>query len=189
MDAPIDHIKGSVFMVTANQLTPYKKAVDYEITESIKAELSTTKRNRHPFYLTSAEFDKVLRWKLRSQYGRQMELRKFNTEETIKALTSLAFSLTHSDPDYELELKLGILCLLKGVGVPVASAILALSYPEKYTVIDYRVWRQIFGENKGTFTISDYKKYLQRVTELAGELGWTVQEVDQAIWEYDRVNS
>lgn len=176
-------------MVTASQLVPFKKAVDYEITESIKAELSTALQSRHPFYLTSAEFDKVLRWKLRSQYCRQMELRKSNTEETIKTLTSLAFSLTHSDPDNGLDLKLGILCLLKGVGVPVASAILALSYPEKYTVIDYRVWRQVFGENKGTFSISDYKKYLQRVRELAIELGWKVQEVDQAIWGYDRVNS
>lgn len=176
-------------MITANQIAPYKAVINYDNTEEIKAELLIAQQCRQPFYLTYGEFDKILKWKLRSQYGRQKELRKANTIETIKLLTRLAFSISHSDPDYEIELKINILCLLKGVGVPVASAILALNYPEKYTVIDYRVWRQVFDEDKSSFSISDYRKYLKEVKRLADELHWTVQEADMAIWEYDRANN
>lgn len=73
--------------------------------------------------------------------------------------------------------------------MPVASAVLALVFPEKYAVIDVRVWRQIFGEEKTTFTLADYQRYLPEVKRLASELGWTVQEVDLAIWDYDRVHN
>lgn len=176
-------------MLKAEQLIPYRKAIDYEETEIIKSELSKAKAKRHPFYLTPEEFNKILKWKLRSQYGRQKEIRKANTDELIKAVTELAFQLTHPDSDIEVELKIGVLCLLKGVGVPVASSILALIFPEKYTVIDFRVWRQMFGELKNTFTINDYKRYLNEVEKIAVELGWSIQEVDLAIWEYDRVNN
>lgn len=75
------------------------------------------------------------------------------------------------------------------VSVPVASAILALVFPEKYAVIDFRVWRQVFDEERTTFSVSDYKRYLHEIQRLAHELGWQVQEVDFAIWEYDRRNS
>lgn len=75
-----------------------------------------------------------------------------------------------------------------GVGVPVASAVLALVFPEKYAVIDFRGWRQVFGEERTTFSVSDYRRYLREIRRLALELEWCVQEVDLAIWEYDRIN-
>ena len=98
----------------------------------------------------------------------------------------MALTITHPDPGYELELRVGLLCTLRGVGVPVASAILALVYPEEYGVIDFRVWRQVFGEERSMFSISDYKRYLHEIHKLAKELAWTVQEVDLAIWGYDK---
>lgn len=67
-----------------------------------------------------------------------------------------------------------------------ASAILALVFPEQYAVIDFRGWRQIFGEAKRTFSVADYKRHLREVKRLAVKLGWLVQEIDLAIWEYDR---
>ena len=55
-------------MITANQIAPYKVSVDNEKTEEIKSELLKAQQYRQPFYLTSDEFDKILKWKLRSQY-------------------------------------------------------------------------------------------------------------------------
>ena len=107
----------------------------------------------------------------------------------IRTVTSAAFSVAHPDEEYGIELRVGILCALRGVGVPVASAVLALVFPEKYAVIDFRGWRQIFEEEKTTFSIPDYKKYLREVRRLADELVWSVQEVDLAIWGYDQVNN
>jgi len=139
-------------------------------------------------YLTLDELDRVLQWKLRGQHGRQRERRKANTEDVIRVVTGAALSIEHPDEDYEIELRLGILCTLRGVGVPVASAILALVFPERYAVIDFRGWRQVFGEERTTFSVSDYKRYLREIRRLSLELGWPVQEVDLAIWEYDRIN-
>ena len=176
-------------MIVATQLIPYRTSSDdYDLTEHLKAQFARLRCERYPLYLTSQEFDEILRWKLRGQYGRQQERRKANTEDVIRIVTGAALSITHPDQDYETELRLNLLCSLRGVGVPVASAILALVFPEKYAVIDFRGWRQIFGEERTTFSTTDYKRYLQEIKRLAIELGWTVQEVDLAIWEYDRVN-
>ena len=176
-------------MIAATQLVPYRTSSDdYGLTEDLKAQFARLRDERHPLYLTSEEFDKILHWKLRGQYGRQQERRRANTEEVIRTVTGAALSIIHPDEDYETELRLNILCSIRGVGVPVASAILALVFPEKYAVIDFRGWRQIFDEERTTFSIPDYKRYLREIKRLAVELGWPVQEVDLAIWEYDRVN-
>lgn len=176
-------------MIVATQLIPHRTSSDdYGFTERLKAQFARLRCERRPPYLTSEEFDEILRWKLRGQYGRQRERRRANTEDLLQTVTGAALSITHCDEDYETELRLNILCSIRGVGVPVASAILALVFPEKYAVIDFRGWRQIFGEVRTTFSISDYKRYLCEIKRLAVELGWPVQEVDLAIWEYDRVN-
>ncbi len=88
--------------------------------------------------------------------------------------------------DCELELRVNALCLLRGVSVPVASAMLALVYPDEYAVIDFRGWRQVFGEERQVFQTRDYKEYMREIRRLAKELGWTPQRVDHVIWEYDR---
>lgn len=176
-------------MITAVQLIPYRTSSDdYALTEQLKAHFAQMKQERYPMYLTLDEFDRVLRWKLRGQYGRQRERRAANTDEVVRVVTEAALSIEHPDNDYEIELRFGILCTLRGVGVPVASTILALVFPERYTVIDFRGWRQVFGEARRTFSVSDYKRYLREIQKLAQALGWNVQEVDLAIWEYDRIN-
>ena len=176
-------------MITASQLVAYRSSSDdYQLTEHLKARFAQLRRERSPLYLTCEEFDEILHWKLRGQYGRLREKREANTEDVIQAVTATALTITHPDEEYEIELRVGILCALRGVGVPVASAVLALIFPEKYAVIDFRGWRQVFGEKKTTFSIANYKKYLRKIRQLADELGWPVQEVDLAIWEYDRVN-
>lgn len=154
-------------------------------TEDMKAWLNQLKDQRHPFYLGLEEFNQVLEWKLGQQFGRQRTRRCKNTDTIVRNITKLAFEIHHEDEDYEIELRFGILCSLRGVAVPVASALLALALPEKYTVVDFRVWRQIFDENKTTFTVGDYKKYYRRLQPIAAELGCSVQEADHAIWEYD----
>jgi hypothetical protein len=56
-------------------------------------------------------------------------------DSLIEQVTLFAFSVHHHDEKYKTELKIKALSLLKGVEVPVASAILALCYPEDYCVL------------------------------------------------------
>ena len=174
-------------MINADVIRAYRRtAADFDETEHLKEHLHLLKQVRSPFYLDLDDFDRILRWKLRQQYARQKSLRSKNTEDIIRDITCLAFNISHEDEDYELELRLRLLTALRGVEIPVASAVLALCYPEQYAVIDFRVWRQMFGVEKRNFSINDYKRYLKEIKRLAAELGWLPQEVDLAIWEYDR---
>ena len=175
-----------IVMIDSEVIKPYRTtAVDFNETQELKQHLHSLMQTRNPFYLDRNDFDRILRWKLRQQYGRQKDLRTKNTGEIIKRLTSLALNISHEDKDYELELRLKLLTALRGVEIPVASAIVALCFPDQYAVIDFRGWRQVFGMEKRYFTLNDYKRYLKEIKRLAGELGWLPQEVDLAIWEYD----
>ncbi len=177
-------------MITASQIADRRAvASDYPETERLKSYFATVRRERDPFYLNLTEFDDVLRWKLRGQYGRQQLWRHGNNEEIVRAVTGTALSIHHEDQDYELELRTAILCALRGVGVPVASAVLALVFPEDYCVVDFRGWRQVFGEERRQFGIAEYKRYLREIRRLARDLGWPAQEVDLAVWAYDMRHS
>src|SRR2546425_3012498 len=118
-------------MITAAQIKDLREAAkDFEKTKLLKEKLARLRQERQPLFLTAGEFDEILIWKLDTQYGRQKAHRAQNTDGIIRAVTSLALNITHDDEDYELELRTGILGSLRGVAVPVASAVLTLIYPE-----------------------------------------------------------
>lgn len=102
-------------MITVAQITSVSLAgSDYDEAERLKAKFAQLRRERRPFYLTKSEFDEILKWKLDRQFGRQSKSRAINTEEVISSVTGLAFTITHSDKDYERELRISLLCALKG---------------------------------------------------------------------------
>ena len=173
-------------MITADQIKGLRRTYVDDELQTLLAGFANIRATRQPLFLTLVELDAILHWKLRTQYARQQRWRQANTQEVVRAVTGVALTITLPDPGYELELRVGLLCTLRGVGVPVASAILTLIYPEEYGVIDFRVWRQVFSEERSMFSISDYKRYLHEIHKLAKELAWTVQEVDLAIWGYDK---
>ena len=174
-------------MITANQIRPLlRAAVDRQVADDLEAHVQGLRARREPLSLGVEDLDRILTWKLRGQYGRQQKLRAENTEGVVRAMTGTAFAIQHENPEYEIELKVNVLCALRGVGVPVASAILAIVEPVQYGVIDFRGWRQMFGEKKTNFSVADYKRYMAELRRLAQELRWRVRDVDEAIWEFDR---
>lgn len=176
-------------MITAGTLKSYRdKASDYEGTKQLESYFAMLRKKRIPLYLTGEDFDKILKWKLRGQYGRQFQRRQGNTEETIKRVTELGLNICHEDKDYELEIGLKILTALRGVGIPVASAILAIVYPEEYAVIDRLNWCVLYDKDRASFTANQYKKYLSKIKSFAEALKWYPQEVDLAIWAYAERN-
>jgi len=173
--------------ITPAQFIPYRNNYDdYEETQQLLTSFQTLRTNRHPFYLNEQEFERILRWKLRGQYGRGTEVRRHNTDHIIRTISETVFRIQHENDDYETKMRISMLSTIPGVSIPVASAVLTLVEPTRYTVIDFRVWRQMFDEDKRIFSYSDYARYRSRVMLFAGELQWTPQEVDAAIWEYDR---
>ncbi len=174
-------------MIKADEVRHLRTASpDYAETEGLKAEFGRCREVRNPFFLTGDELDGVFRWKLRSQYGRPATHRARNSEAAYRAVTESVFKIVGPDFEYECAVRLGLLVALPGVGVPVASAVLALTEPQRYCVIDFRGWRTVFGEERRAFSIKDYLRYRTEVARIAADLGWPIQEADLAIWEYDR---
>ena len=61
---------------------------------------------------------------------------------------------------------------IQGVGIGVASAVLALSRSQTTMAsVDDRVWKVIYGEDKESFGLSDYHRYLEDLLAGAAQLG------------------
>ena len=160
-------------------------ARDYAETERLKADLRDLRRSRRPFHLNRGELDRIFMWKLERQNGRQVAVRDATPDAMSEVVTRAAFEIDDAGSDMEADVRIGLLAALPGVGVPVASAILALNDPDHYCVIDFRGWRAAFGERRSSFSNAQYLDYRRAMSLLGRELGWPVQEVDLAVWAHD----
>ena len=77
---------------------------------------------------------------------------------------------------------IAVLCGLSGVGVPMASAILTVIDPERFTVIDIRALETL-GVFKPLPTIDDYLQYLDFCRGTARERRVALRHLDQALWQ------
>src|SRR5665213_2752581 len=177
-------------MITLRNIRSVKQAgVTWKQVESVKAQLVGRTAHRDPYYLTREDLEPILTYKLRTQRGRTEHHRKGWTEERVRAVTSGAFGLRLEDVDLESRARAAILTSLSGVGIAVASAILALVEPDRYGIIDFRNWRQLFPSARRTFSIDNYCEYMAKLRDLSDQLQWPVQRVEWCIWEYDRTTN
>lgn len=165
-----------------------RQGKDWNEAEKIKSDLEKLKKHRQPFFLDPVDLAPVMRYKLREQERRSTKHRERWTTEFVAAVTRAAFSIRLENRETEAAVRVGILSVLPGVGIPVASAILALTEPEKYAIVDFRVWRQLFGTEKRSFASTDYIVYMRRIWQLAEELRWPPQIVDWCIWRQGHVD-
>jgi thermostable 8-oxoguanine DNA glycosylase len=149
-------------------------------TAALVRELRHVRRVRQ---FSRAEFLKMCRWKS----PRAMRHYELNSPATIRSKSREV--LTSRDERHRLEL----LTSLKGVSVPTASAILTLIDPERYGVIDIRVWQLLFRIGSVTrkpagtgFRFADWHEYLAILRHHARALGVPVRRVELALFEYHR---
>ena len=112
-----------------------------------------------------------------------------NTEAEIRQASAQAFATI--SPEEAVR----ILTTLKGVGVPVASAVLAWCFPKRWAVIDRRSWNALasYGllpsvrESQTTEEkIRDYGKYMEEVWRICDATGWQPQRVDRWLYAFDK---
>jgi multidrug efflux pump subunit AcrB len=131
-------------------------------------------------FLTKTDLRMVAKWKA----PRAIRHIERNTPAMVKKLTSEAFATTNE------KAKLEILDKLKGVSVPMASAILMLTDPKRYPVIDIRTWQilHIMGEvaenTKGTgLRSSQWETYLSIVRHYAKKYKVTARDIDRTLFQ------
>jgi hypothetical protein len=125
-------------------------------------------------FLTKKQLYKVARWKT----PRVSKIVKSNSDAIVRGITT--FALKTSNEKY----KIRILCTLDGIGIPRASAILAMSNPQKYGVIDINAWYALTGEKKQSFNDDDWIWYLEQIRKLARKHRKTPRQIDMALMKY-----
>jgi thermostable 8-oxoguanine DNA glycosylase len=138
-------------------------------------------------FLTLAELVEIGRWKLDRLFAPKHErAHRSNAEDLVTAVTQVAFGLDDV-------MAVTLLAVLKGVGVPVASAVLAVVFPEKFGVIDQHAWKALHSlglvaaRRKGdSFTPGEYGIYMQEVRKLAAQHDMTPRRIDLALYWYDK---
>lgn len=141
--------------------------------------IATLKGVKLRWYLTRDEFIKIGLWKS----PRPKKLYLQNTEEDVVAITKRAFT-TNS----EIE-KIVYLTRLKGVKIPAASAILTLTDPQNYGVIDIRVWQVFYlydivkNNPKGLdFDANDRMDYLSELRKYAEIFHTSVRNIERILF-------
>lgn len=155
---------------------------EYDDTRPLIAALSHVQEQG---YFTFEEFWRMCCWKEPRQ--RKRRYWQLNTDEDVRTLSRRVFA---TDDENE---RMALLDSLKGVGVPVASAILTLTDPSRYGVIDIRVWQvlHLYGEVNHTaegigLTQAHWREYLPILRCHASELRATVRGVERALFAHHR---
>lgn len=143
----------------------YSVSYDTEVLEVVHPTVSAQG------YYTDVQFHKVGRWKSRRSSG---YLRR-NSAQDIQDITQLALGAPE-------RLRHRVLDLLHGVGVPMASALLTIHDPGRYTVLDVRALSTLRSHGELQASQPGYWDYVQLCRKLADQAGCDLRTLDRALW-------
>jgi len=146
------------------------------------AELIRSLRHVKPSkQFSRSEFLAMCRWKS----PRALHHHEANSSAVLRRVSRAVFR-TRSE-----RRRLELLTSLEGVSVPTASAILTLTDPRRYGVIDVRVWQLLFRlrsvdrNPRGVgFRFADWAHYLMKLRHHAKRLGVSVRRVEHSLFLY-----
>lgn len=136
-------------------------------------------------YLTPEEFFAIVIWKSNRA---KTNVRKgiIKSGRTICEITSKVFQAKM--PEEKLNVFLSP--KIPNIGIPIASAILTVCYPNDFTIADYRACASLenFGEEvrgNPTNSISAYFEYLEKCKKLARKYNISLRDFDRILWAKD----
>lgn len=136
---------------------------------------------------TLANLEAIVRWKSE----RIVHYLIANSGEQIKRALEVAAS-----PDASVRGAIEALTSLRGIDLPVASAILAAIFPERYTVLDFRTLEALGHARHDVEFYADYIACLNRMAgnglvkpqdALPGPTA--LHTLERALWEWSRTRS
>lgn len=146
---------------------------EYNRVEILFTEVGPRARKRR--FLRFDEFYQICMWKSARQKNKYLK-----NKDKVETISRKVFS-THDEKE-----KIELLCSLEGVGIPTASAILTVLYPENYPIIDIRCIEALnylgYKELKKTMSFKNWEKYLGIMRTLAKESNVTPRKLDMALF-------
>lgn len=147
--------------------------------------IASLRHVRETGYFTRVEFLSMCKWKEPRQRRRQDWTA--NTEDQVQALSGQSLRA----PDEARRIL--HLCRLRGVGIPLASALLTLVDPERYGVIDIRVWQLLalyqevdYDLDGRALKVLHWLDYLDRIRLWAGEFNVSVRAIERTLFQHHR---
>lgn len=136
-------------------------------------------------YLTKTELEEICLWKSARAIGHI----RGNNHHLVRAATCAALA-TRSE-----EGRLEALLRLKGVSVPMASAVLTLLDPKRYGVIDIRVWRllhavgAVTGNSRGVnLSANNWLEFLALLRHLSKRFRVTARDIERTLFKLHKAN-
>lgn len=155
------------------------KCLVTEEEEKTAIVIKTLKQVKARGFLNSNELEEICRWKS----PRAIHHIRSNTPSTIRKITAAAFA-TRSERN-----KIELLTTLRGVSLPMASAILTLVNPKRYGVIDIRVWQLLFSlgtvntKPKGVnFGFNEWFRLLSILRYFSAKYGTSARNIEYTIF-------
>lgn len=126
-------------------------------------------------WFTRAEFLEVAEWKT----DRSRSRCRLNSEQAVRDATHLALATRDE------RLRLGVLTLLQGVGMPTASVLLHLAHRDRYPIIELRaLWSLGVDVPPSYYSFEYWMAYTAACRRLASEAGVDMRTLDRALWQY-----
>jgi len=129
--------------------------------------------------LDQEELLRIVRWKSR----RALRHASINSRELVSLVSRAAISAPET-------LAVHTLTYLRGVSVPMASAIMTVINPDRFTIMDVYSTAAISQYVAQCSTVDlrtgDYWSYLLICRRLADQLGTNLRDLDRALWAYGK---
>lgn len=122
-------------------------------------------------------FETIFAWKTKNRGKSRIQN---NDDERIESVLRKVVESNGEPPSASIE----ALTSLSGVGVPVASAVMAAIFPERFTVIDFRALDALGANEYSTTSIEEYLKYTSYCKNLAAEWHLSLRDLDRALWKW-----
>ena len=151
---------------------------EYDLERQLFGEISKNFRKNKT--LSNEEFFKIIIWKSNRAKGKVLTGIKKNNKSVRRIMRDVYDTKNPEE-------KIKILTKIKGIGLPIASAILTVCYPNKFTILDYRVWnillkdKKVKGKNSPK-TISEYLDYVDICKNYAKKLKLSLRDFDKTMW-------
>lgn len=127
-------------------------------------------------HYTRSEFIEVCAWKTPRSRPRVAA----NLEAAVIDASARALGATDEAT------RIGALLELDGVGVPTASTLLYVAFPDDYPILDVRALESLGVRPRSTYPVSFWLEYLGECRRLARENAVSLRTLDKALWQHSK---
>jgi hypothetical protein len=127
-------------------------------------------------HYTREEFIEVCAWKTIRSRSKVAS----NAEAAVVVATGKAFATSDEAT------RMNVLVELEGVGVPTASTLLYVAFPDDYPILDVRALESLAVKRRSQYPVSFWLDYLDACRELARRCGVSIRTLDKALWQHSK---